>query len=82
MPILVAVTIATHHLVGALFGGLVELLEGHHPAILFRLILCQDQHLTAYTGTDFRRLHLVAGDLENGWSDDMMSSLIMSSVII
>ena len=49
----------THQLAGTLFGSLVELLQRGHPALFFRLILCQDQHLIPDARKDFRRPQLI-----------------------
>lgn len=51
-----------HHLVGALLGGLLQLLESGDPAVLLRLVLCQYEHLALEPHTAL----LVAGDLEDG----------------
>ena len=70
------VRVCTHHLVGALSSGLVQLLQCVDPALLLCLSLCQDEHLA---GQGWAGL-LVAGDLHThthshelrwagGWGD-------------
>ena len=58
----------THQLAGTLFGGLVELLQCGHPAVLFCLILSQDQHLIPDARKNFRGPQLVGWDLEENGS--------------
>ena len=54
-----------HILVGALFGGLLQLLERGDPATLLRLVLCEDEDLTLESHTSL----LVAGDPEDGGNE-------------
>ena len=52
----------THHLIGALLGGLLQLLECRNPAILLGLILSQNQHLALEPNASL----LVTRHLEDG----------------